>query len=507
MTVLTHLFVLVAQLSLFSCQKKTSVTIYSLTIFSEHEGYNILGAQQLYLQQFSNSNTSNKFSSNNNSDNYEFNILPLDTNGDSVTTINLALDIAQNINNEECSKNQLIKFENSSYREVVLPLILGAPLSSLNAITVPLLSGFNFGQISSTSTSVLLSDSESYPYFYRTIPSDNGQAEAIINLCKLFNWDKIGIMYVNDFYGVYLNVGIMDLALENNIETYSMSFQLYDNTSYQHAARQIEQLDLFIVVLILHTVPLSDIIKYGLEEEGVFGYPYYYILSEVVEDLPRGYMGTAPWVADAITVSDFGNYINNYDNDGYAESFATANEINRLWNMTYELNPDIVFNMTSPDAFSYYAWDSINALMNSLVIYDLHFGIETIWNGSYNQSFVMKSLNDILINNVHFFGATGNVSFDSNGDRENGDYLFRNSINDNNSVNFYPIHSNSTQYKKYGIDIFNDVVWPQEFENLGIIPQSNIIVDVKLKDLTSTVTSTMYVFVFCNLKTTYTSGV
>ena len=62
----------------------------------------------------------------------------------SVTTINSGLDIAQdqNINdenNEEWSNNQLLKFENSTYREVVLPLILGAPLSALNAVTVPLL--------------------------------------------------------------------------------------------------------------------------------------------------------------------------------------------------------------------------------------------------------------------------------------------------------------------------------------------------------------------------------
>ena len=105
-----------------------------------------------------------------------------------------------------------------------------------------------------------------------------------------------------------------------------------------------------------------------------------------------------------------------------------------------------------------------------------------------------------MINDVHFFGATGNVSFDNNGDRQNGDYLFRNSVDDNNTVNFFPIHSNSTQYKQYGINIYNSVVWPQEFEDLGIIPQSNIIVYVELKDISPTVTSTMYV-IFSTLET------
>ena len=90
------------------------------------------------LQKFNNHSRWNEFSSNN-SNSYELKIVALDTESDSVTLLKIS---TIDENNKECSKNGLIKFENSTYREVVLPLILDTPLSSLNAITVPLLSNF-----------------------------------------------------------------------------------------------------------------------------------------------------------------------------------------------------------------------------------------------------------------------------------------------------------------------------------------------------------------------------
>ena len=78
---------------------------------------------------------------------------------------------------------------------------MGATASSLSAVSNPILSAFNWGQISSASTSVLLSDKSLYPTFYRTIPSDNMQSKAIAILCKYFNWTRIGILNNNDIFG------------------------------------------------------------------------------------------------------------------------------------------------------------------------------------------------------------------------------------------------------------------------------------------------------------------
>lgn len=219
-------------------QQKTVVNIHALTTITQGEtGRGIIAAQRLYLNQL-NKNITQITNPDNIFYNYEFNLLPLDAAGDSVTAMKYAFQLLAH-------ENKLIRFENSSYREVTIPLILGTPWSSLSAIASPILGGFNFGQISSATTSVELSDSENFPYFYRTVPSDNVQAEAIIKLCTLFDWNTIGIMYVNDNYGVYLAVSILDLALDESIETYSISFEQFDETSYVSAAKQIKQLGMF----------------------------------------------------------------------------------------------------------------------------------------------------------------------------------------------------------------------------------------------------------------------
>ena len=468
--------------ALGNAEKNTSVNIYSFTSFTVSTTVrSIVAAQQLYLNELNANNTSK----------YKFNLIPLDIKGELVHSIKLSIQVLSN-------ENQLIIKENSTHLDVVLPIILGASYSSINVITVPIFSSSDFGQMSAASTSVVLSNSESYPFFYRTIPADNIQAQAIIKLCKLFNWDKIIIVYVNDPYGVYLNVNVMDLALDSNIETYSVSFEMDDITSYQHAAKQIKELGVFTILLIAHIDSLPDFIEYGLKEEDVFGYPYYYMSGEAVFDKGsiqlfnlqkylKGFVGSTPWVPDSIYDRGEGSYSYNY-NHHHNKSQSKSNEFNTLWNETFMTNPNLVYNITFPTIYSYFGWDGIQALVDSLFVYDSNFGMETIWNGTYNQSFVMKNLNRILINNTNFIGTTGNVSFDNNGDRKNGQYAFANIIDDNGTIKYFGVYSNSSSND---IDIYNDIVWPEKFAKLGIIPQSDVIVDIKLKDLNSVLITVM----------------
>ena len=58
---------------------------------------------------------------------------------------------------------QLESTENNTY----CPIILGSPWSSLSMAAAPILNAFDMGLISPGATSVLLSDTNEYPYFYR----------------------------------------------------------------------------------------------------------------------------------------------------------------------------------------------------------------------------------------------------------------------------------------------------------------------------------------------------
>lgn len=56
-------------------------------------------------------------------------------------------------------------------------------------------------QISYTASCPCLSDRHQYPTFFRTMPSDIYQAQAIAQLALRFNWTWIGAVVANNDYG------------------------------------------------------------------------------------------------------------------------------------------------------------------------------------------------------------------------------------------------------------------------------------------------------------------
>lgn len=222
----TASLLLILLLNPISCEN-TIINIYALTTIDKGEtGRAITATQRLFLEQLNNDTT--------HFPDYTFNITVFDAQADAITALKYALILINNEDNLESTH------DNTTV--VTLPIIFGCPWSSLSTITAPALGGFNFGQISSSATSQVLADTGNFPFFYRTPPSDGVQAQGIIKLCNEFGWDNIAIMYLNNAYGVYLAVEVLSLALEEQIETYSISFEPYDVDSYTVAAKQIHEL-------------------------------------------------------------------------------------------------------------------------------------------------------------------------------------------------------------------------------------------------------------------------
>ena len=71
--------------------------------------------------------------------------------------------------------------------------------------------------ISFAATSDELSDSSEFPYFLRTVPSDNFQAGAILDLLLHFNWKYITLLYSADTYGIRGAHHLQILAEERGI--------------------------------------------------------------------------------------------------------------------------------------------------------------------------------------------------------------------------------------------------------------------------------------------------
>ena len=79
--------------------------------------------------------------------------------------------------------------------------VIGATVSFVSIPVASLFRLFNLPQVSYSSTSSLLSNRDRYNYFFRTIPPDDQQAQAMIDLIVYFGWDHVSTIYSNNLYG------------------------------------------------------------------------------------------------------------------------------------------------------------------------------------------------------------------------------------------------------------------------------------------------------------------
>ena len=79
--------------------------------------------------------------------------------------------------------------------------VIGAAASAVSVPVATLLRLFRLPQVSYSSSSARLNNRESYGFFFRTVPSDDLQARAMIDLALRFNWTYVSTIYANNFYG------------------------------------------------------------------------------------------------------------------------------------------------------------------------------------------------------------------------------------------------------------------------------------------------------------------
>ena len=95
--------------------------------------------------------------------------------------------------------------------------LIGAASSRISVPVASLLRLFDTLQISYASSSGLLSNRERYTYFYRTIPSDEFQARAMIDILLYFNWTYVSTIYSRNTYGEPGIIEFRKLAAQNGI--------------------------------------------------------------------------------------------------------------------------------------------------------------------------------------------------------------------------------------------------------------------------------------------------
>uniref|UniRef100_A0A8D0DRG2 Gamma-aminobutyric acid type B receptor subunit 2 n=1 Tax=Salvator merianae TaxID=96440 RepID=A0A8D0DRG2_SALMN len=73
-------------------------------------------------------------------------------------------------------------------------MVFGGVCTTVTSIIAESLIGWNLVQLSFAATTPELADKKKYPYFFRTVPSDNAVNPAILKLLKHYEWKRVGTL-------------------------------------------------------------------------------------------------------------------------------------------------------------------------------------------------------------------------------------------------------------------------------------------------------------------------
>ncbi|XP_061207435.1 gamma-aminobutyric acid type B receptor subunit 2 isoform X1 [Neopsephotus bourkii] len=73
-------------------------------------------------------------------------------------------------------------------------MVFGGVCATVTSIIAESLKGWNLVQLSFAATTPELADKKKYPYFFRTVPSDNAVNPAILKLLKYYQWKRVGTL-------------------------------------------------------------------------------------------------------------------------------------------------------------------------------------------------------------------------------------------------------------------------------------------------------------------------
>ncbi|CAK6963507.1 putative extracellular calcium-sensing receptor-like [Scomber scombrus] len=154
------------------------------------------------------------------------------------------------------------------------------PSISMSHITGP----FNIPQVSHFATCACLSNKQQYPSFFRTIPSDQFQADALAKLVKHFGWTWIGAVRSDSDYGNNGMASFLHAAYKEGIcvEYSEYFYRTHPHSRIQRVADVIRRSTAMVVVAFV----ASGDMRILLEELSRQPFP------------PHQWIGSESWVTD-----------------------------------------------------------------------------------------------------------------------------------------------------------------------------------------------------------------
>ena len=329
---------------------------------------------------------------------------------------------------ESCEESQS---KNVSTKPPVIAVI-GAVYSSVSIPVASFFRLFNMPQISFASTSPLLNNRDLYPYFYRTVPPDSHQAQAMIDLIVFFGWDYVSTIYSNNLYGQPGINEFHNLAKAKGV-CIDFNMGIEDTSDYTLLANELLNSTAKVVVLFAsfnHVEMLLTELQ-TLYSSGTSKRRFLWIASNTwsqnfdtkYKDITIGKWGTAPY-------SETAPLFNNY----YSQLTPATNARNPWFSEFYERYYDCIIGVNCSNMSivndSNYQQDSFDATAIDAV-YSVAHAINNFLNDNCNQPLVWYQGNQTClgqnrklngsnlleyIKSVNFTSPTGNeVNFDEYG--------------------------------------------------------------------------------------------
>ena len=193
--------------------------------------------------------------------------------------------------------------------------IVGAAASRVSIPVAGLGRLFEVPQVSFASTSPTLSGRETYTYFYRTVPPDNLQAKAMIDIVLHFNWNYISIIFVGDAYGQPGARALRQLAMDNNIcIDVDTEIELdFTTEEYHMLAETLIASDANVVILFSHDqnarLLLQEIVKLTSDRRFTWiasdGWARTLGLAHMFNETVAGYFGVTPHAPHVPSFDDY----------------------------------------------------------------------------------------------------------------------------------------------------------------------------------------------------------
>ncbi|XP_013890066.1 extracellular calcium-sensing receptor [Austrofundulus limnaeus] len=202
---------------------------------------------------------------------------------DSCSSVPGAVDVAFQLS--ENKDPVFYKGSNCSQSGLVMAVV-GDSGSSQSIGISHIFGSFNISQVSHFATCACLSDKQKYPTFFRTVPSDQFQVDALVKLVKHFGWTWIGTVYSDSDYGNYGMASFLPAAKKEGIcVEYSESFYRTDpHSKIQRIADVIRRSTALVVVAFLSNGDMNV------------------LLGELAQQPspPRQWVGSESWVTDQL---------------------------------------------------------------------------------------------------------------------------------------------------------------------------------------------------------------